>query len=102
MEHKSEVLAFTYNFSLPFDNYFAERDIRMAKLTQNISGCFRSVEAGDIFCTLFINDEKKSINRLDALIHLFNRPPFFPTLINSIYLYRLSSNDEKNIKIFIF
>ncbi|MFT5814484.1 MAG: transposase, partial [Psychroserpens sp.] len=80
-EHKEEVLGFMNHFFLPFDNNLAERDVRMAKLKQKISGCFRTEDGGDIFSRLrsYISTvRKQGVNQFDALIDLFNNDPFIP------------------------
>jgi transposase len=82
-QHKAAILRFVHDFKVPFDNNLAERDIRMMKVQQKVSGCFRSWQGAVSFCRLrsYISSiRKQGLSVWEALGSLFNGPLLFPQL----------------------
>lgn len=80
---RDDVLRFTTNFDIPFDNNLAERDIRMVKVHQKISGGFRTTEGATAFLNLrsyASTARKHGISALTALDHLYTGTTWAPAL----------------------
>jgi transposase len=74
IDYEDDVLRFMENKLVPFTNNLGENDIRMTKVQQKISGCFRSELGAQIFCRVrgyLSTCRKQGISASDAMRHVF-------------------------------
>ena len=79
LKRADQVLGFLEDLSVPFTNNLAERDLRMVKVQQKISGTFRSEEGVTAFCTIrsyLSTMRKQGRSMLGAMAAVFAHTPF--------------------------
>jgi transposase len=78
---REQILRFAHDFRVPFDNNLAEHDLRMIKIQQKISGCWRTTTGTDRFLALrsYISTTRKQHrDTIDALARLAKHQPWLP------------------------
>jgi hypothetical protein len=81
LDRQDDYLRFTTDFRAPPDNNGTERDIRMAKLKQKISGCLRTTAGARQFCAIrsyLSTAAKHGLSFFDALVTLTEGEPWIP------------------------
>ncbi len=79
--YESFVLAFLHDLNVPFTNNKAEQDIRMIKVRQKISGCFRTMKGAINFARIrsYLSTVRKhNLNSLSAITDAISGNPFIP------------------------
>jgi transposase len=74
IDYEDETLGFMSNAATPFTNNMGENDLRMTKVQQKISGCFRSMDGAKEFCLIrsyIVTAKKQGMGASKALRLLF-------------------------------
>jgi transposase len=80
--HRDSILAFLFDPAVPFSNNLAEQDIRMLKVQQKISGCFRTLKGAQHFCRIrsyLSTARKQGENIFNAIVSALSGQPFIPS-----------------------
>jgi transposase len=81
-EHRQDVWRFMREDGVPFTNNLAEQALRMSKVKQKISGCFRTAHGADTFFTIrsyLATMHKQKANLFECLVSVFNRQTIQPS-----------------------
>ena len=79
--HADAILRFIADPTVPFSNNIAERAVRMPKVKQKVSGCFRTIAGADNFCTIrscLDMLRKQGHSMLEVLRRAFAGDPIMP------------------------
>jgi transposase len=85
-KHKQEYMRFSRDFRVPFDNNQAERDFRISKVKQKVSGGFRSEGGGESFAiiqSVIQTLHKHRIGIFNELVKAFNPAYSLPLCLNT-------------------
>jgi len=80
-DRQPDYLRFTTNPDIPFDNNLAERDIRMVKIRQKVSGCLRTLTGAEQFSAIRSytgTTRKHQLNLYATLTRLTSGDPWLP------------------------
>lgn len=80
-DHRQDVWRFMREDGVPFTNNLAEQALRMSKVKQKISGCFRTGHGADTFFTIrsyLATMHKQKANLFACLVSVFNRQTIQP------------------------
>ena len=80
-DRQDDYLRFTHDWRIPPDNNGSERDIRMAKLKQKVSGCLRTLTGARQFCAIrsyLSTAAKHGLTFISALVMLTQGQPWIP------------------------
>ncbi|GCE25690.1 hypothetical protein KDA_11740 [Dictyobacter alpinus] len=85
--YREQILRFLHDFAVPFDNNQAERDLRMLKVQQKISGGFRHEKGIVLFCRIrsYLSTlRKQGLPLLAALEQTLQGHPLLPVFSTPI------------------
>jgi transposase len=85
-DYSGWVLRFAHDFRVPFTNNLAERDLRMMKVQQKISGTFRSSRGAVAFCRIrsyIATSRKMGVNVIESLSSVFTGEPLLNKLLQT-------------------
>jgi transposase len=83
LDRQDDYLRFTLDWRVPPDNNGSERDIRMIKLRQKVSGCLRTLTGAEQFCAIrsyLSTAAKHGRNFFDTLVMLAEGRPWLPAI----------------------
>lgn len=71
---------FIKDFKVRFDNNISEQDLRMFKIKNKISGCFKSIEGAENYASILSiikTGIKRNINPYESICNIFNNNELF-------------------------
>ncbi|GAA1723796.1 hypothetical protein GCM10009765_84650 [Fodinicola feengrottensis] len=83
IDREADYLRFTTDPQVNFDNNAAEREIRMTKIRQKVSGCLRTLSGAEQFCAIrsyLATAAKHGVHFFEALTRLAEGNPWTPEI----------------------